>query len=1699
MTVSDDDPAPADTPSALRAGCGAAARADREIVLRGAAEHNLKGFDLRIPRRSLTVVTGVSGSGKSSLAFDTLFREGQRRFLETLPSFARQFVGGFARPALTSVEGLGPAVAVGQRTSHTNPRSTVGTLTEVWDLLRLLFARLGSAPEGVKPTRGLFSFNGAEGACPDCQGLGVEDRLDLDLLVADPAKSLRDRALRVSTPNGYLMYSQVTLDVLDQVLKAHGGSVDTPWRELSDEARQVVLYGSDRLKIPYGKHPLESRLKWTGITPRPRQEGVYRGLVPVMEEILRGKRNDSILRFVRSSSCRGCGGARLRPEALAVTWRGKRIVDLASLTPRELGGELEAPGASPAETAVLEPIRADIVARSGLMVELGLGYLAFDRPAPTLSRGEAQRLRLLGMALGELRGLLVVLDEPSAGLHPHDVGRLIRVLRRLRDQGQTLVVVEHDAAIARSADWLVDLGPGPGREGGELLFSGPPSELLGRERGEGGTPTERWLAGREPTEFRPPRRSLGTLHLEGLCRNNLRQVSFDLELGVLNLVSGVSGAGKSSLLEEAVARFRGGQVPGAPFRRIVTVDAEPIGRTPRSNAATYTGAFDLIRDLFAATPDAKRKGLGKGHFSFNTAGGRCEGCEGAGVREVGMRYLGSVDLVCETCGGKRFHSELLEVKYRGRNIADLLEGSIAEAAELFADAPKLRRILEALLEVGLGYLPLGQPATTLSGGEAQRVKLATELARAGSGAALVVLDEPTTGLHAADVEVLLAAWNRLLEAGHTLLVVDNDPDVVRSADRITDLGPGSGPEGGRVVASGAPEAIAACADSLTGGELLRAKSPVVITPPLSRRAAAGEGEIAEREGTDSGPRSREDFAGLAGHIEADDPPMELLGVSTHNLREIDVAIPARGLTVVTGPSGCGKSSLVFDTLLVEASNRFADLVSPWARRLLPRKGGAELAGAKGLQATVAVPQSAGRRNPRSTVGTATELDELLRLLYARGGQRPCRACGEQASGERCACGGALPSLWASSFSPNSDSGACPLCRGLGFVQRCDPERLVGHPERALDAGAMEGTRFGAYLGEPEGQFVATLRSAAAHHGLDLSPPWRDLGPRERRLAMYGTGGLVYDVEWRYKRGKREGVHHLRSAWEGFVSLVDREYERIHADGRSEELEPLLADLPCEGCGGERLREEVRGITFGGLRLPELSRLPVEAARKSFETLENEAESRNVLPAIVRLTVGLRREIASRLVSLCDAGLGYLSLDREMASLSGGEAQRVRLAAALGGGLVGVTYVLDEPTQGLHARDVERLRGVLRGLAEAGNAVVLVEHEPSLVGSADHLVELGPGAGPEGGRLVASGTPEQLKRIPGSRTGALLRRWETRGAPRSKASLAPGLKVLGASLHNLRDLDVTFPAGGVVAVTGVSGSGKSTLVLDVLAPSLRNLLQGRSPSGCRGIELHAGIRELIAAGQEAMGVAGGSSVATLAGLAEPLRRRFAATSGARARKLTARHFSTAAPGGRCETCEGRGVIVVAMDLLPDVAIGCEACQGRRFRPEVLECRLDGRNIAEMLDAGVAELAEAFAADPHFAKPTKALIEVGLGYLRLGQSGGSLSAGELQRLRLAGLLADPGGRKGAVLLDEPTRGLGFEDVDRLVEALRRLAKDGHLVVAVEHDLDFIAASDWVIDLGPEGGEGGGRIVYEGPPERLPLCAESHTGRALFAGRT
>ncbi len=1624
------------------------------LIVRHAAENNLRDVDVDIPHGRMTVVTGVSGSGKSSLVFDVIYREAQRRYLETFSSYARQFMGKLRRPEVGLISGLSPPVAVGARMSAAGPRSTVGTLTEIHDDLRLLFARLGSSPDGLRLSRRMFSFNSVEGACPACRGLGVEDRIDPDLLVSDPAQSLRQGALALTTPTGYIIYSQVTMDVLDEVCRAHGFSADIPWRDLTDAQREVVLNGSERIRIPYGKHPLASRLRWKGIVAKPREEGFYKGILPVMETILKTKRNDNILRFARTLPCRACGGRRLRSESLRVTVGGRSISDFGEKSIRGLAEDIRRMEFAASGRAAGEAVRGSILKKTDLLERLGLGYLRLDRAADTLSGGEFQRIRLASQAGSGLRGVLTVLDEPTAGLHPADTARLLGLLGELRDNGNTILIVEHDEEVMRAADYLIDLGPGPGAEGGRVLFQGPAAEMARLPRGA--SPTRDFLTGdRAPAVPSERRSGTGRILIRGARKHNLRGVDADFLLGALNVVTGVSGAGKSTLVHHVLAeRLRAGRFGPAPdanglsvegaVGRIIEIDSSPIGRTPRSNPATYTGISDRIRDLFAALPESRARGFGKARFSFNVSGGRCETCQGAGLLQIGMHFLGDVDVVCPDCEGRRFNDDTLAVRDRGKNIHDVLDMSVAEAAAFYAGSPRLAADLKTLIRLGLGYLKLGQSSTTLSGGEAQRVKLASEGNKAGAGPALYILDEPTTGLHRADVENLLAALQGLVSLGRTIIAIEHHPDFIRAADRVVDLGPGSGEEGGRVVVCGTPEQIAACAASATG------------------RALRGEyGTEAAR------PASERDWPEAEG-------PIVLEGVSTHNLRGIDVRIPFRKFTVVSGPSGGGKSSLVFDTLFAASRQKYIESFSAYVRALVDKGGRADYAAARGLTPPVAVGRSSSTPHPRSTVGTMTEIHDYYRLLFSRAGILPPDLAGRPLS--------------ASMFSFNHEQGACPCCKGLGTVTVADPERLITDPQKSLLAGAMDGTKTGRFYGDPHGQYVAALRAAGAAAGIDFSKAYKNLDENERTAALTGTGDRLYDIVWSYRRGNRAGDFKFRGPWKGFAALVAEEYARKHADHRGQAMRVLMKDDPCAACGGRRLKPASLAVKYRGLGIADLCALTVA---QSLAFFKNGGDPLPMDARTAAVTAAVREEISRRLRLIGDIGLDYLSLDRASSSLSGGEAQRLRLAGLLGVRLTGVTFVLDEPTLGLHPRDTGKLLGLIRELTAEGNTVVAVEHDLDVVRAADHVLDLGPGAGREGGRIVAEGSPLEIERAPGSATGPFLSRRAHRPG-RLPGKPGPSLEIIGARANNLRGIDVAIPSGVLTVVTGISGSGKSSLVFDVLLASS----QAGRPVSCaeiRGLEHYS---KIIPVGIDPPAESSASIPLTYLGLFDRVRSLFAASEEARCKGYKKAHFSYLTAEGRCGSCGGTGRTTVSLDYLADVTVPCETCGGGRYNREVLAIRISGRTIAEILDLTAAEGAAVFSDDPKIASGLALLAEIGLGYLQLGQSLDTLSSGERQRLKLVSELMGPTAGRTLYLFDEPTTGLHPSDTDRLLLLFGKLLASGQTIVAVEHDLDLVSRAGHVIDLGPEGGDAGGTLILQGTPEAVANCPSSYTGAALRA---
>ena len=1651
---------------------------DEMIRIINARENNLKSVTLDIPKNKLVVVTGVSGSGKSSLIFDVLYREAEFRYFGSFSSYTRLFLGKIKRPDVERIEGLSPAVAVNQGPAVNNPRSTVGTISGIYDHLRLLFARTG-----YQISRSLFSFNTPEGACPQCKGLGLEDRLDPELLIEDATKSIRQRAMTITTPNGYIMYSQVTLDVLDQVCRAEGFNIDIPWKDLSPENKHVIFYGSDKIEIPFGKHPLESRMKWSGITAKPREMGVYKGVIPVMEEILKRDRNKNILRFVRTACCSACGGKRLNPLALSVKVGGWDIGALSAMPVTEMSEAIAAIEFPLVHKPVAGEILSGISSLVKVMKQLGLAHLSADRESGSLSAGESRRLKLATQLGSGLSGMIYVFDEPSIGLHHTETAALIDVLKQLRDQGNTVIVVEHDEAFIRHADHLIDIGPGPGVNGGNVLVNSAVSDLGGLpEAVINSSKTLLYYFGRLRVDLTAiPRQGRGELRISGASHHNLKNIDVSFLLRALNVVTGVSGSGKASLVHQTLGSFLRKQLSGSNeevgkhtsidgwegIKRLVEIDQSPIGRTPRSNPATYTGMFDPIRDLFAALPAAFERGYGKSRFSFNTQGGRCEDCQGAGYRQMGMHFMGNVEVLCETCNGRRFDQETLEILWKGKNIYDILEMPVSEAFLFFEGEKKITRYLRTMDELGLGYLTLGQRSSTLSGGEAQRVKLAAELLRnaedgmqdagcgmqdAGCGIpqivnrksyivhrksyivhrtsyivnhTLYILDEPTTGLHNDDVKKLLSCLNGLIDRGHTVICIEHDQAFLRSADRIIHL-------------------------------------PSDIRYPIS--------DVRYPISDIRYPAS-----------------LSLKNVTTHNLKGIDIQIPHERLTVITGVSGSGKSSLAFDTIHAEARNLFLGNFPAYARSRIGMKDKPDFEEIHGLRPTFAVEQRGLQSNPRSTLGTYTGIYDLYRLLFSRAGlqvqasvEAPVVAVVE-APAKSSALNQTDSKLTASTlFSFNNVQGACFACDGLGVQTLCDPEKLITNPERSVLQGAMDGSRTGKFYGDPYGQYTATLKAVGEKHSIDYSLSWAELSAEGRKFAMHGCGEENYEVSWEFLRNKRSGTHHFKGRWQGFLQLVNEEYSRKHADHRGEGMMNVMGSIECPECHGSRLNDEARSWVIRSKNIGELSAMSITQNIEFFGRFESETSLAATGPLVT--------EILRRLNTMETLGLAYLSASRSVGSLSYGEARRLQLAAQTGSGLSGMIYILDEPTAGLHSRDTAKLLVLIRELISEGNTVIAVEHQREVILAADHIIDIGPGAGSLGGEIIAQGSSDEIMNSMTSVTGKYLKMLPCK-QPRPLRQLKSGLQIKNAFINNLKNFDVEIPSGGIICITGVSGSGKSSLMLDLIHDSWR---QGKAV-GCSDIKGFDSFSNLVTVEQNEEFSSPVAVVATYSGAFDLIRKLFASSIEAESGGFSSSHFSFLNKQTQCPSCSGMGKTRISMDFMPDVLSECETCLGKRFNPEILRLQWQGKDISEVLELSSDEAILFFTGQKNLLLILDQLEEAGLGYLRLGQPLNTLSGGEAQRLHLCREIINIVHRPSSIvhrtspivhssppsslyLFDEPTTGLHFADIENLLKLFHRLADAGNTLIIIEHDQQIISEADFIIELGPEGGDRGGYLISD-----------------------
>jgi len=1583
----------------------------RKLKIKNARTNNLKNISLEIPHNKFVVVTGVSGSGKSSLAFDIIASEGQRRYFETLPSFARQFPGKLNQPDVDSIEGLSPVIAISQKTTNSSVRSTVGTMSDIYDLLRLLFARVGNAPKGIQLSRSLFSFNAEQGKCSQCNGIGKEEKIDINKLVSDPNKTIREGALAPTLPNGYIMYSQVTIDVLNQVCEAEGFNVDIPWSELSDENREVILHGSNKIKVPFGKHSLESRLKWSGIKAKPREEGFYKGMIPIMSDILRRDRNANILKYVSAVTCSSCDGKRLNEKALSVQVHNKSIAVLAEMEISSLRNWLTEQEWCEVGAAITHKI----LEKANIMADLGIAHLKVNQLANSLSAGEAQRIRVINQLSSPISDVLYVLDEPSIGLHPAENRSMIAHLKGLVQKGNTVIVVEHDLETIKNADWIVDIGPSAGSEGGNLLFNGSFSDFL---KSNVKSPTLLALSSK-------PETSLGTtlkkqeIELIGCSKGNLKGIDVSFISGGLNVVSGRSGSGTKELVLETLKPIVEGAFSDSISGVIkdsknldlwdscIFVDQTPIGRTPRSNPATYLGISDSIRDLFASLPSSKENGFTRSRFSFNNKGGRCETCQGAGKIQIGMHFLGYVDIKCGTCGGKRFNDATLAITSNGKSIADIYNFSVDEALTYFTAednkfVKKIRKGLLLLHEIGLGYLKLGQSSTTLSGGEAQRIKIANQLQKKDTGKTLFVLIEPSIGLHTNDIKTLLRMFDRIRAKGNTLVCLEQDEHIIAASHRHIVLGPEGGKNGGYLVHHGTPR-------------------------------------IQEFELSNSSKKKAKNRVKANGFI-------QLNNVTTNGLKNVDVTIPKQQLTVVTGVSGSGKSSLVYDTLFSEANARFSESLSTYNRSFIQQNSTAKLDSFSGLTPSIALKRRHQQAGKRSTVGTLSGVYDQLRLLFAR-------------------WNGDHTTVTAQHFSFNHHLGACPTCKGYGVIEQCDPDKVIENPLKSIFDGAFSKNKSLDYYSNPDGQFIATLKTIAANLNWNFEQPWSELSDEQKELVLYGTGDRTWNVEWHFQNKSRSGVQQLSTKWLGICGYINDEFERKRSNKNIKWLEALMHDVRCPECNGGRLKTELLDYKVLNKNIAEWSQLSIHQILVLLDKLKEVSDDRQLAVA-GKVAPGMKQQLQT----LSELGLSYLSLDRIVSTLSGGEYQRVLIAGQLSANLHGVTYVLDEPTIGLDSQQVASLVKILRNVIRNGNTVIVIEHARDLIQCADYIVEMGPEAGQNGGRVVFEGAMENLKERTESRTYQLLNSATT--LPKISTKRGDTFGIFGATRHNLKNINVAFYKGTFSVITGVSGSGKTTLLRDVLYRSA----QTNKAVGCSeiyGFENFVSDNTLYI-GQEPLAANRLMVPALYLGLLPMIQTLFSKTKAARELDLKKADFSFLSKKGKCPTCSGNGKIKTSLDFMSDVWTDCDTCFGKRYSSFIEQVQWNGKTISDVLQMNIETAAAFFSEVKKLANFLTELQNFGLGHLTLGQPGNTLSGGESQRIKLAKHLFEGTNESKLFLLDEPGTGLHLDDLRLLINILQKLINLGATIICIEHNKHLIESAGQVIHLGPGSGESGGEII-------------------------
>lgn len=1866
------------------------AEATKFLKIEGARENNLKDIALEIPHDALTAVTGLSGSGKSSLAFDTVYAEGQRRYIETFSPYTRQFFDKVKKPDLDAISGVRPAVAIQQRTRVTSSRSTVGSLTDINDYLKVLWSNVSkpvcatcgkelsryrardvaevvgawsterhkatflvcaplnphfgglaatstkgkkspparrakrsslsahdrtppllptelreqiiargftrvfsphslqveqltdlpeiplvtdgsalivldrvrpgtpSSPELLKrlsdsvdqayalssqlqptskggrercviieldesgrpsgtfsshnfsphyecpcqplpipaPKPSIFSFNHPIGACPDCKGFGNTLSVDRALCVPDASRSIEEKALHCwAGPS-----AKVEMKELLAFCRAEQIPTSIPWAELSRSDQEKIFVTKN--KEFWGVLPW---FKWL-------ERKTYKMHVRVF-----------LSKYRTQIACPTCHGSRLKPAALAYRVNGRTLPELWDIPVSEILPFLQEVECSLPEaqrsSRALKELLAAMRARLEFLCNLGLPYLTLNRTARTLSGGETQRVNLATALGSELVSTQFVLDEPSVGLHARDSSRLIEAVRALTDRGNSVLVVEHDPECILAADHIIELGPLAGASGGDVVFSGPTERWTGLSAARHSSPSS------SPIDPAGPK-----LTVTNASKRNLKHLSTAIPLNAFVCLTGVSGSGKSSLVDEVLmpayaewiarqklqakgARSAVLEESAAPLcsgfehvQEVLLIDQSPLAKSPRANIATYTSMWDSVRDLLARTDASQSLGLSKSSFSFNVDAGRCPACSGVGFIREDMQFLSDVFVPCEVCLGKRFQHTVLQVQYRGLDVSQLLALSIQEARDFFKDESTIQSAAEVLIELGLGHLTLGHPLSELSGGEAQRLKLVPVIDasrrknRTQDKGSLLIFDEPTTGLHQKDVERLVSVFFNLRAHGHSILCIEHNLGLIACADWIIDLGPEGGEAGGQLIAAGPPSTfISPTLAERSHTALFLQRYLSEFRPKREHRLSVPERGKPSRINRPS-PRSTRDLP--AQHL-------QIRGAREHNLQNVSLDVPLRKFVALTGVSGSGKSTLAKDVIYAEGQRRYLDCLSPYARQFIKELRKPDIDDIKNVVPTVCVYQHTFQPSRLSTVGTMSEVYNFLRLLYAKIGIQHC----PDHPSER------ITPLSPDDIAREISRLTAPSVRVLAPIVKLKKGTHRAILERAVSSEVTQVRIDGVFL---------SPSSLAGSGGLEKNKPHTiefvlgKFNPSQvehgilkelvSQALSLGSGTLIV------LKDKEEIIFSTERTCpickQGFFKPDPEDLSFSSRRGRCPRCEGTglvklskrsSQEVVCPECDGARISALGRNLRLAGFNIHEASKLPPLALSEFLSSLDlNETALHIATPVI--------REMSEKISTLTAIGLGYLSLARDCHSLSSGELQRLRLAAAMGSPLSGAMYIFDEPSAGLHPLDNRLVLARLQSLLARDNSILMIEHDAESIRAAEEIIDVGPGGGRQGGRIVYQGPTEQFLRSSESTTARCLRgesislsasdnspfqgNLEVAERLLNEYQPTPGtLKISSASLHNISNLDVSLPLHALVVVAGVSGAGKSSFLRGIVYHSLTS--SGRSQTTWeseRGrMESSLPIERVLEVDQRPIGINSRSTPASYLKIFDDMRALLASTPEAIARGWGPGFFSYNSGKGRCPECKGLGLIRLEMSFLPDAQVQCESCQGQRYSDEALSIQYLGLSVAEMLALTFDEAKAVFANHRRIHRKLHLACELGLGYLTLGQSSASLSGGESQRIKLVSELATP--RKGHTiyLLDEPTTGLHKLDVARLIRTLRELVRLGNSVYVIEHDEDVLMQADQVIEFGPGPGEQGGRIVFQGPPADL-RAASTNWGNVL-----